>query len=86
MGVTTAIIAAGAIGFGASQMFGAQDKKPELPAPPALPNQKNADQVAKEQTSAQRKMLLASGGMTDYTGGQGILGSGDTTKTTLLGN
>lgn len=83
--VLTILAIAGA-GFGAAELFNSTSNQPKTPDNQPLPNQKVAQQTAQDQTNAQRKLLLASGGQTDYTGGSAVIGSGDVNKTVLLGN
>lgn len=80
------IAAVGFAGFGVAEMIGASSDQPSMPGLPAPPDPNAAKNAAMDQSKAQRRLLLASGGQTDYTGGAGVLGTGDINKTTLLGN
>lgn len=83
---TTAVVAAVAVGFGASELIqGMNDTPDSPPAPGTLPDANKAQVNAKNQLMDQRKTLLASGGQTDYTAGTGVLTGTDVSKTTLLG-
>lgn len=84
--LATVVIGSALIGGGIAEAVSATSSNPKAPSPPALPNQTTATATAQDQVNQQRKLALLTGGLTDYTGGQAVLGSGDINKTTLLGN
>lgn len=86
MGIVASIIAAVAIGVGVTQTINAASHQPAAPALPPLPDPKKAGDTAKADVNNQRRLALLTGGLTDYTGGNATLGSGDINKTALLGN
>lgn len=79
-------IAAAAIGFGASAILGgAFGGAPDAPNIPALPNADKAKTDAGEAQKQQRRTALASGGLTDQTGGSGIILDKDVKNVSLVG-
>lgn len=86
MGFTLGVLAVSAgVGFGASELINSQTSKTKLPDQPPLPDPNAANKSASATVKDQRETMLASGGITDYTGGLGILTGSDISKTTLLG-
>lgn len=83
--LATIVIGAAGIGFGASQLMSGMDDIPSAPDPVTPPDPMKAEQAAKAKLMDQRKILLATGGQTDYTSGTGVLTGTDVSKTTLLG-
>lgn len=77
----------GAAGFGISQLSSGMSKSASNPTPAqaTLPNQQTQTTAAATTVADQRAALLSSGGITDYTGGMGVLTGTDTSKTTLIG-
>lgn len=80
------LIAGALIGFGAAEFLTSSGEKTRTPEPIALPNQKTAGQDASQAVNDQRKKALATGGLTDYTGGSGILFGSDVHSVSLVGN
>lgn len=78
----------GLAGFGVSELA-ASSKAPDKPTPPNNPaapaGQNDANKQAAAQVANQRETLLAAGGITDYTGGMGILANQDVNKNVLIG-
>lgn len=52
---------------------------------PAVPSEQDATAKAKEEQLRQRRALLQSGGITDYTGGSAVLNNKNVMAQTLLG-
>lgn len=74
--------------FAAAEITNAMSKSPKLesgPAQVATPSVDVAKATADEAVTQQRRMLLASGGQTDFTGGSGSLLGGQVQSKTLLG-
>lgn len=63
-------------------LFGGGKAPASLPAP----SQATANQSAAALVADQRAALLTSGGVTDLTGGLGVLTGSDVNKTTLTGS
>lgn len=89
MAFTIAVLATTAgIGFGASEIIHANssgDKKQSAPNMPALPNPDDATKRAEDEQRQNRRLLLTTGGQTDYTGGTANVKSSDVLSRSLLG-
>lgn len=79
------IIAAVVLGLGAGELISGLQDSPDNPSQGTLPDPNKAKADAQATQANQRKILLTSGGQTDYTGGTGVLTGSDVSKTTLLG-
>lgn len=77
-----ALLGAG-IGEGVSALT-SQPKNPSVTAP-AAPSATAATAAANTTVNTDRAALLNSGGITDYTGGLGVLTGSDVTKSSLIG-
>lgn len=84
--IVIAAIAAGAAGFSISELVSglSEGSKASLEQP-ALPDASKASAAAATTVADQRAALLQAGGVTDYTGGLGVLTGSDVSKTTLIG-
>lgn len=80
------VLIGAAVGFGLEEIVSATTKQPKAPDAPALPDPTKATATATDQVNQQRKLALLTGGLTDYTEGQAVLGSSDVNRTALLGN
>lgn len=79
------LVAAGAAGFGAAELFGGMNDSPKPPSAPALPDPTKAGQDAQTTVNNQRRLALLTGGLTDFTGGQASIADKDINKQLLLG-
>ena len=80
--IIASILAVGAgIGYEANSLM----NPPKKPDQAALPNQADANKTANNTVSDQRTAMLKSGGITDYTGGMGLLIGSDVSTSTLVG-
>ena len=59
--------------------------KSHSPTAPSNPSQSTANQSAAATVADQRENLIKSGGITDYTGGLGVLTGSDVNKSSLVG-
>ena len=88
MAFTIAVLGGAAlVGGGIAEGINALTNKPKSLSDTALalPDQNKANKDAAAQVADQRAVLLNAGGVTDYTGGLGVLTGSDVTKTSLIG-
>ena len=86
--VAAGTLAVGAAAYGATNIISGmnQPKMPGAPAAPATPSVGDAAAAAQQAEADRRRAILAGGGQTDITGGQGWPAlQGSTQKPTLLG-
>lgn len=79
------ILAIAGAGAGVGSIISGMGSTPKAPDQAALPDPNKAAVDAQATQANQRRILLTSGGQTDYTGGTGVLTGSDVSKTTLLG-
>ena len=84
MWVVPIIAAVAAIG-GVVETGIAMSHQPKAPGQPSLPSEAVAGMTADEALTKQRKIALASGGLTDYTKGKGIILGQDVKEVGLAG-
>ena len=81
------LLLAGLVGGGIAEGIGALTSSPKSPSQtaPTTPSQSTANTTAAATVADQRATLLASGGVTDNTGGLGILTGADVKSSSLIG-
>ena len=75
----------GALTEGVSALTSSASTKSPSQTAPTTPNQSTANTTAAATVADQRAALLASGGVTDNTGGLGILTGSDIKSSSLIG-